>query len=213
MDGSGWISIAPVQKKDDGKYDWPDSTPPTEPAEGYTTKLVKGKGDKYTWSETIPSDAVTMDIYNIVNVSTLSRKVVLKKIDGTDYKPLPGTDYKPLFTVYHADRQTKVEVKRSDGTAETLENLTSFNAGVFWIGKLPYGTYYMAETQNPDHYVKPTHYIVFRVDENGVSCSEEKTGEGGVTTTEWKTTNTVSESTKDVDRIPSASAEDEEETP
>ena len=209
VDGSGWISIAPVEKTGDGKYDWPASTPPTKPAEGYTTKLVKGEGDKYTWSETIPSDAETMDIYNIVNVSTLSRKVVLKKIDDTDYKPLKDAK----FTVYHADRQTKVEVKRSDGTAETLKDLISGNAGVFWIGKLPYGTYYMAETENPDHYVKPTHYIVFRVDENGVSCSEEKTGEGGVTTTEWKTTNTVSESTKDVDRIPSAPAEDEEETP
>ena len=106
-----------------------------------------------------------------------------------------------------------MEVKRSDGTAETLKDLTSGNAGVFWIGKLPYGTYYMAETVQPESYKAPTHYIVFRVDENGVSCSEEKTGEGGVTTTEWKTTNTVSESTKDVDRIPSASAEDEEETP
>ena len=79
VDGSGWISIAPVQKKDDGKYDWPASTPPTKPAEGYTTKLVKGEGDKYTWSETIPSDAVTMDIYNIVNIDHMNfRKKSLK---------------------------------------------------------------------------------------------------------------------------------------
>ena len=107
--------------------------------------------------------------YRIMNTSAYSRKVILKKADGDTYEPLTGA----TFTVYYADMQSVVWVdgKNASGAAikVLLKDLTSGAAGAFWIGKLPYGTYYLEETTSPGGYAKPTKYFQFKVDENGVS--------------------------------------------
>ena len=62
-------------------------------------------------------------------------------------------------------------------------------AGAFWIGKLPFGTYYMEETTSPGGYAKPTKYFQFKVDENGVS---------EMVKTAWTLTNTLTANGPDV---------------
>ena len=117
-----------------------------------------------------------------VNVSPLSRKAILKKVDGTDFSPLGDTNTNTAaptakqarFTVYYADRQTVVRVRTSGkDTYETLENLLSGVSGAFWIGKLPYGTYYLCETTIPSGYQHTTtgdtyNWFILTVNENGV---------------------------------------------
>lgn len=71
-------------------------------------------------------------------------------MSDSTYVPLNGA----TFTVYYADKQTvvKVTTTSTDGfgnvttSTEKLENLTSGASGVFWVGELPYGTYYLEET-------------------------------------------------------------------
>ena len=151
-------------------------------------------------------DSVTVnypvDIYTAMNVSPLQRKVILRKVDGADYKPL--TDAK--FTVYYADKQTVVRLRDDEGNVISfkdgkgnektgMEDLESGAAGAFWIGKLPFGTYYMEETAAPSGYTKLTHYFVFKVDGNGVT-QMGKTG--------WETTltNKLKASERTADTIP-----------
>ena len=133
-----------------------------------------------------------MDIYTVLNVDARTRKAILKKVDGTDYKPLGDantvsatpTAKQAQFTVYYADKQTVVKVKNGTDasgkdTYETLENLLSGVSGAFWIGKLPYGTYYLHETHvptTPKAYNKLStndNWFILTVNENGVGTERE----------------------------------------
>ena len=98
--------------------------------------------------------------------------------------------------------QTVVRVENGkDATGkpkyETLKDLPSGAAGAFWIGKLPYGTYYLQETAAPGGYTKPTKYFQFKVDENGVSYLKTTTT-GEASTTAWTPTNTLTANGPDV---------------
>ena len=67
-----------------------------------------------------------------------SARVILKKV-GSAYEPLKGAE----FELYRGDAQIEWP-----GTSPT--NLaTSTDIGVLWIGDLPYGEYYLKETQAP----------------------------------------------------------------
>ncbi|MCR5343358.1 MAG: hypothetical protein K6E70_08355 [Butyrivibrio sp.] len=107
----------------------------------------------------------------IINISTIKRKVLLKKVDGSNM-PLTGK---------------KFEILRSDGTAviKYLEDLTSMQdgagapgtmsestsgaAGAFYIDRLPIGTYYLHEL-SPDKWFK----LEVKKDEEAVVTSTTK---------------------------------------
>ena len=79
-----------------------------------------------------------------------SRKVILRKVDGSDYTSLKGAK----FNVYKGTATSPYVVKDKDKPDEILssDNLTSLDSGVFWIGELPYGVYYLEETWAPSGY-------------------------------------------------------------
>ena len=69
-------------------------------------------------------------------------------IQDRGYTPLKDAK----FTIYRADKSVmQVDGKGADGAdiKVPLQNLPSGNAGAFWIGRLPYGEYYMVETKGP----------------------------------------------------------------
>ncbi|GEM_PF-6424072 len=185
LDGKGYYTIyVPAS------YDSTTGDPVWTPAEGETLS----EAPKTTI--TMSSDN-TYDIYTVMNVSPLKRKVTLRKVADSTYTPLgennstaTATDAQAVFTVYYADKQTVVRIPHtttttSEGTTqttttyETLKDLKSGAAGAFWIGELPYGTYYLEETAaptSPNTYSKPSTYFVLKVDANGVTQME---GTGG----------------------------------
>ena len=67
-----------------------------------------------------------------------------------------------------------------------LDKLQSGVGGAFWIGKLPFGTYYMEEFDSDAATAAITKYFKFKVDENGVSKPEG--------TDSWTLTNKLDES-------------------
>lgn len=96
--------------------------------------------------------------YGILNVSDLSRKVLLKKTDNS-FTPLAGAEF---------------DVLRYDRTA-VAQGCKSGNGGYFWIGTLPYGTYYIHETQTPSG-VKTAAggwWYTVSVSASGVSCTRQ----------------------------------------
>ena len=178
VDGTGWVSISAVDTDAEGKLLWPDATDdPTAPATEPTVTFVKdGATDKYILPEEAPAEgADTIKIFNILNVSSLSRKVILKKVDIADNMPLQGAK----FTVYCYDGSTVMRVKTTDDsgkpTFETLKDLESDAAGAFWIGWLPYGIYYMEETVTPEGYKQPEKRVRLKVDADGVTILDEET--------------------------------------
>ena len=74
------------------------------------------------------------------------RKVILRKI-GADYVSLEDA----VFTIYRGSASEPMKVGEEDD-AVTLENLTSTSNGIFYVGLLPYGTYYLHETSAPAGY-------------------------------------------------------------
>jgi hypothetical protein len=126
-------------------------------------------------TETLSFGTDTVDVALAINVDARTRKVILKKVDGTN-TPLKDK----YFTVKYSDKQTVVKV---DGVP--LEKLKSGVGGAFWIGKLPFGTYYMEEFDSDAATATITKYFKFKVDENGVSKPEG---------TNWTLTNKLDES-------------------
>ncbi|MBR1560131.1 MAG: hypothetical protein IJ646_07820, partial [Clostridia bacterium] len=134
------------------------------------------------WSDEAPTRTLTLkkgdedykaDVYTVLDLSPLEHKVVLRKVDGGNKNiALPGA----VFTLYYADRQTAVRVtkpiKDKDGKdTYVCKDLKSRDNGAIFVGRLPYGTYYMKETGFPDPKYAPAaghQWFTFKVDEKGI---------------------------------------------
>ncbi len=115
----------------------------------------------------------------IMNVSDEVWPVILSKIN-TKLERLPGAH----FTIRSIDGTVYVQ-----GEVEEFE---SDDSGVFFAGRLPFGTYYLEETTELKVgdvvYAKPTHYFVFQVSSKGVKALKKTDGEY-----EFASSNTVAE--------------------
>ena len=85
--------------------------------------------------------------YHVMNVAKAQKKVILRKV-AKDFTPLEGAH----FRIFRADLS---EVTDGQPTGKTWYE--SGAAGAYFIGKLPYGTYYLVETVAP---TSPTGYSV-----------------------------------------------------
>ena len=139
------------------------------------------KKPTYTNTGAAPTETLTFGTDSVpvalaLNVDARTRKVILKKVDGS-LTPLEGK----YFTVKYADKTTIVKV---DGVP--LKKLASGVGGAFWIGKLPFGTYYMEEYESNAENAAVAKYFKFKVDDKGVSKPEG---------TDWTLTNRLDQST------------------
>ena len=84
---------------------------------------------------TVKINDESIRIYKILNESSIKRKVILKKVkeEGENQKPLEGA----TFRIFRADLS---EITDGRGV------YTSGKTGVYYIGKLPVGKYYLVET-------------------------------------------------------------------
>ena len=198
-DGDGIVTIESTQTADDGtettvskKY---------RPVEDMYMIDINGKGfytvyvatladnGTTTWVEEAPSETLSIgvDVPVALNVSSGTRKVVLRKVESASSPDNPyGYIKDAAFTVYYADKQTVVKLKHTTTTTtfERLEDLKSLNSGAYWMGELPCGTYYIEETTTVSGYVEPRHFFVMEVTDSGVITRE------------------ISESTANVDLVP-----------
>ena len=73
--------------------------------------------------------------YGVMNISKKDDKVIMKKTKKIDqsYIPLEGAEFDIL----------------SCDMSPVVEGATSHETGIFWVGKLPYGEYYIKETKSP----------------------------------------------------------------
>ena len=167
VDGAGWISISGIDKDAEGYYEWPTATDPTAPATEPNTQLLKGADGKYSWAGTIPDDADAVRVFNIMNISELNRQVILRKVADTTYESLKDAEFDLLW----ADMTPYTE-----GLPAGKLHYVSRPSGVFFIGNLPYGTYYLHEVEVPDGYEKldedNDNWFVLTVNENGVGYKQ-----------------------------------------
>ena len=124
----------------------------------------------------------TVDIYTILNLDPRERKVILRKVEEDTYASLEGAKFEIL-------RVDGTKLSSTDINGDTTTTFTSGASGVYFIDKLPYGIYYLHETQAPEGYVAPTRSFEFRVDADGVSqMTEVEPEEGGEARSEWQPT-------------------------
>ena len=94
-------------------------------------------------------------------------RVILRKVNGV-HAPLPGA----TMTVYRKGGVTVYQYKDENGQTKKLENLTTDNSGVYWIGMLPYGEYWVHERKLNG--ADKDWWFVLTVDASGATCSERQ---------------------------------------
>ena len=102
--------------------------------------------------------------YGIMNTSTAERKAILRKVSNT-YTPLDGA----VFEILRYDHTL---VSSTDINGATTTSFTSGNSGVYFIDKLPFGTYYLHETKNASG-TEVDIWFTLTVNETGVGYEEK----------------------------------------
>ena len=103
-----------------------------------TARTVKGE-TKYDYAIFCLDDSKEkakaipdISTYGVINISKEDDKVIMKKTDQS-YTPLEGAEFDIL----------------SYDMSPVVKGAASHETGIFWIGKLPYGKYYIKETKSP----------------------------------------------------------------
>lgn len=106
-------------------------------------------------------------------LNTGEQSVILRKVNS-GYTALEGAK----FVIYKSDKKTRVTGVDING--RTTSTFTSGSSGVYFIGSLPYGTYFICETETPDGYETLSdgkNWYRLIVDENGTTVSKRLTSE------------------------------------
>lgn len=143
VDGKGFYTISVATKGTDGNAVWTDVN------DAPTTRFVKDTSGKYKASTTSITDTTTDDlvnVYTVMNVSLIERKVILRKVAQSTNDPLGGA----RFRIFRADM---TEVVNGDYVETTgREGYVSYASGVYFIDTLPEGKYYLVECAAPTGY-------------------------------------------------------------
>ena len=145
LNGKGYFTIYVGKKDTSGNVTWTKSNDKAP-----TTGFVKGADGKYTVpadGKVKPADTV-IPVYTFLNESALSRRVMLQKVDNstpTEVKLLSGAH----FHILRADLTEVTEGQPTDATGKSKGYYESLDSGVYFSGKLPFGTYYLVETVAP----------------------------------------------------------------
>ena len=123
----------------------------------YALFMIDSTSDR---AVTVPDIAA----YGVLNEAAAQRKAILRKV-GREYVSLEGA----VFQIHRAD-MTLVK----DGTQDSF---TSGPAGIFRVGMLPYGYYFIHEITVPDGYAangEDGWWFTVRVDENGTAIVSDR---------------------------------------
>ena len=161
IDKNGWYTLyAPIHNAD-GTLSWlPAANLSTAP----TTLFVGDANGRYT--NEIGTGANTLAVYTLLNVPKTQRKVILRKVSDK-YEALQGAQ----FQIFRCDG---TPVTSTDINGTTTTTFTSGASGVYFIDKLPYGTYYLYEKTAPSGYTPGKWFTLTVSDDNksGVSVAE-----------------------------------------
>ena len=161
IDGKGWYTIhvagkdssgnpiwdSSVKEATTGTVTWPNAKPAPTASLTKDREAKTGINARYVVPATdVESTDDVLPICTVLNESPLSRKVILRKVDDKDYSSLSGAHF-------HILRADLSEYTEGQPTGKTWYE--SGASAAFFIGKLPFGTYYLVETVAP---TSPTGY-------------------------------------------------------
>lgn len=148
VNAKGYYTLYVAGVDDSGNAVWSTSNDKAP-----TTSFIKD-GDKYK-APTGPVDSTdVLPVYTVMNVLPYKRKVALRKADVTKTSEsitgvtsLSGA----RFRIFRAD-MTEVTDGQPMNDGKPVGYYESGKSGVYFMGKLPFGTYYLVETVAPTGY-------------------------------------------------------------